>query len=147
MKPQKLIFAIALSLLCYKVSLAQQADSTKIIKKTEYTCSMHPEVISNNPEYCPKCGMKLIEKGSQLKPETPVQAYTCSMHPEITSDKPGKCPKCGMNLIIKGEGSNKGMGCDRMMHGGNGSHRGMMFMAGGAIMIAMMSIIMLFAFR
>ncbi len=27
-----------------------------------YSCSMHPEVISDKPGKCPKCGMKLIEK-------------------------------------------------------------------------------------
>ncbi|MBI3117521.1 MAG: hypothetical protein HYZ00_02475, partial [Candidatus Hydrogenedentes bacterium] len=29
---------------------------------TYYTCSMHPEVISDQPGDCPKCGMKLIEE-------------------------------------------------------------------------------------
>jgi len=27
-----------------------------------YTCSMHPEVKSDKPGKCPKCGMDLIEK-------------------------------------------------------------------------------------
>ena len=27
-----------------------------------YTCSMHPEVISDKPGKCPKCGMELIQK-------------------------------------------------------------------------------------
>lgn len=27
-----------------------------------YTCSMHPEVISDKPGKCPKCGMELTEK-------------------------------------------------------------------------------------
>ena len=27
-----------------------------------YTCSMHPEVISDKPGKCPKCGMELVEK-------------------------------------------------------------------------------------
>jgi hypothetical protein len=27
-----------------------------------YTCPMHPEVISNKPGKCPKCGMTLVEK-------------------------------------------------------------------------------------
>ena len=35
-------------------------------KKT-YTCPMHPEVQSDKPGTCPKCGMKLIEKGKQSK--------------------------------------------------------------------------------
>jgi hypothetical protein len=28
-----------------------------------YTCPMHPEVISDKPGRCPKCGMKLVKKG------------------------------------------------------------------------------------
>ncbi len=27
-----------------------------------YTCSMHPEVVTNEPGKCPKCGMALIPK-------------------------------------------------------------------------------------
>jgi uncharacterized paraquat-inducible protein A len=27
-----------------------------------YTCSMHPEVKSDKPGKCPKCGMELIKK-------------------------------------------------------------------------------------
>jgi hypothetical protein len=27
-----------------------------------YTCTMHPEVISNKPGKCPKCGMDLVVK-------------------------------------------------------------------------------------
>jgi len=26
----------------------------------EYTCPMHPEVLSKTPGNCPKCGMKLV---------------------------------------------------------------------------------------
>jgi hypothetical protein len=29
---------------------------------TVYTCPMHPEVISDKPGNCPKCGMKLVPK-------------------------------------------------------------------------------------
>jgi hypothetical protein len=28
----------------------------------QYTCSMHPEVVSAQPGKCPKCNMDLIEK-------------------------------------------------------------------------------------
>lgn len=31
-------------------------------KSVAYTCSMHPEVKSDKPGKCPKCGMDLIEK-------------------------------------------------------------------------------------
>jgi len=38
-------------------------DSTK---QAVYTCPMHPEVISDKPGKCPKCGMNLV-----LKQQTP----------------------------------------------------------------------------
>lgn len=141
MEPKKLVFTIALCFIWYLSSVAQQKDSTKIINKIEYTCSMHPEVISNTSGYCPKCGMKLIEKDSRK--ETVVQAYTCSMHPEIILDKPGKCPKCGMNLILKTDGSNNHMGCEGMMNGENGHP--MRYVTIGVI--AMIGVMLLFALR
>ncbi|MHB9056671.1 MAG: heavy metal-binding domain-containing protein [Paludibacteraceae bacterium] len=35
--------------------------------KVEYTCPMHPEVISDKPGKCPKCGMELVKKGAKKK--------------------------------------------------------------------------------
>ncbi len=29
--------------------------------KVQYTCTMHPEVISDKPGNCPKCGMELVK--------------------------------------------------------------------------------------
>ena len=67
--------------------------------KRTYTCPMHPEVLSDKPGSCPKCGMT-------LEPMTPRSVetktiYTCPMHPEIEQDHPGQCPKCGMTLEPK----------------------------------------------
>jgi FtsP/CotA-like multicopper oxidase with cupredoxin domain len=58
-----------------------------------YVCPMHPEVMSDEPGNCPKCGMKLL--GQAAEPTT----YVCPMHPEVTSEKPDRCPKCGMKLL------------------------------------------------
>lgn len=41
-------------------------------KDKKYTCPMHPEVQSDQPGNCPKCGMELVEKvkRKQYKRET-----------------------------------------------------------------------------
>ncbi len=57
-----------------------------------YVCPMHPDVTSEQPDRCPKCGMKLL---AQALPT----GYVCPMHPDVTSDQPDRCPKCGMKLV------------------------------------------------
>ncbi|NOZ79494.1 MAG: heavy metal translocating P-type ATPase [Acidobacteria bacterium] len=68
----------------------------EIPPQVQYTCPMHPEIRSDTPGSCPKCGMTLKPVAPQAT-VTKVQ-YTCPMHPEIRSDAPGSCPKCGMTL-------------------------------------------------
>lgn len=70
----------------------------KMGQKTMYTCSMHPEVTSDKPGKCPKCGMDLVKMKKEKGKQMAMKMYSCSMHPEVTSDKPGKCSKCGMDL-------------------------------------------------
>jgi transcription initiation factor IIE alpha subunit len=68
-------------------------------EKTMYTCSMHPEVKSDKPGKCPKCGMDLIKVKMEKSKPMAMKMYSCTMHPEVKSDKPGKCSKCGMDLV------------------------------------------------
>jgi len=98
-----------------------------------YTCPMHPEVRSEKPGRCPKCGMDLvpISKTQQREknpadragPQAPAggaesrasppppraqaekgkQLYYCPMHATYTSDKPGECPICHMTLVAMEE--------------------------------------------
>ncbi|XOB94651.1 copper-transporting P-type ATPase [Pseudomonadota bacterium 24LQ007] len=87
---------------------------------------MHPEVISDEPGNCPKCGMHLVPlennkvsshsdhshhcSGDHKKPSGDDRTYdrvppgysgvvyTCPMHPQVRQTKPGACPLCGMGL-------------------------------------------------
>jgi hypothetical protein len=40
---------------------SQVKDAHQKIVKVKYTCPMHPEVISDQPGKCPKCGMTLVK--------------------------------------------------------------------------------------
>jgi Cu+-exporting ATPase len=63
---------------------------------TKWICPMDPEVESDGPGACPKCGMAL-EPAMPALGATKTE-WTCPMHPEIVRDEPGSCPICGMAL-------------------------------------------------
>ena len=74
----KQIIVIVLLLTSYTIAHTQDMSGMKMpIKKREattqtrkvtYTCPMHPEIHSDKPGNCPKCGMKLVkEKPKQVK--------------------------------------------------------------------------------
>jgi FtsP/CotA-like multicopper oxidase with cupredoxin domain len=83
------------------LALIAQMDDPAAMPETAgtvtYTCPMHPDVTSQEPGRCPKCGMKLLATRAPT-----VTAYACPMHPDVVSDQPGHCPKCGMKLLAAG---------------------------------------------
>jgi len=61
------LIASAFSLLTITTAIAQHSDrehdheqEQEQEKKQKYTCTMHPEVVTDHPGKCPKCGMKLV---------------------------------------------------------------------------------------
>ena len=68
MKTVKLFFTVAILLVTVSFASAQSTKNTQPKSKTDttakavYTCPMHPEVISDKPGKCPKCGMDLVKK-------------------------------------------------------------------------------------
>jgi len=57
---------------------------------------MHPEVVSDRPGACPRCGMALEPLAAPAAAGK--TEWVCPMHPEVVRDQPGACPKCGMAL-------------------------------------------------
>ena len=65
-----------------------------------YTCSMHPQVLQNEPGDCPICRMDLVPaETTALDPGGDAHLYTCSMHPDVLRHEPGDCPICRMDLV------------------------------------------------
>ena len=75
--------------------------------KTVYTCPMHPEVQSDEPGQCPKCGMNLVKKqvpvgGTSMAMGQSAMAAgdaTCSADSDtctMAADEGGSCPMTDM---------------------------------------------------
>jgi hypothetical protein len=45
-------------------------------RKQKYTCPMHPEIVTDHPGNCPKCGMKLIPVKQHRRPTSNAQRST-----------------------------------------------------------------------
>ena len=64
----------------------------------KYTCTMHPEVITDKPGNCPKCGMELVEMKAESKVDTTNQMKhesKCPRHNGKMGQDSTKEKKCG----------------------------------------------------
>ncbi len=70
--------------------------------KQQYTCGMHPEIISDEPGYCPICEMRLTpirrETARTSSGERVIAYWVAPMDPAYIRNEPGKSPM-GMDLV------------------------------------------------
>jgi FtsP/CotA-like multicopper oxidase with cupredoxin domain len=85
---KKLLTVIALFFWIYGSASANyiaQDTASHQQPDTIYTCSMHPEIHSNKPGICPKCGMALIKQQPKAKiPARTTPAYIKGQKKEVT---------------------------------------------------------------
>ena len=99
---KKIIILAALFLIASPALFAQdKAGKTDTTTHAAfYSCSMHPDVTSDKPGKCPKCGMDLSLSAKEEMKANVVKNYTCPIHLDVVSHDPGKCPKCGKKLNL-----------------------------------------------
>jgi transcription initiation factor IIE alpha subunit len=89
--------AIFISVAAFSQKAKQNSDTT-LKSYLTYSCSMHPQYVSNVPAKCPVCNDDmLLSKKEQMKMEV-VKLYTCPMD-NVMSTQAGKCPKCKMDMV------------------------------------------------
>ena len=105
------IYLMSLFFIAVAGPLLAQSDTVKthtsVSDSIIYTCPMHPEVISDKPGKCPKCGMDLVQKNSSS--EHKMNMMMCPMHGMVDmSHKHGEQKKDNMKMI-KGVGIGMGV--------------------------------------
>ena len=50
---------------CKHPDASATSGATTGTQAHQYTCPMHPEIVTDKPGTCPKCGMELTEKQQQ----------------------------------------------------------------------------------
>lgn len=123
---------------------AEAYEAAALRSKTEYTCSMHPEVVQDEPGACPKCGMDLIPRETATSDEGNAHhgheehvhgehAHHEDMHDEGAGEDDGHDEHGHAHHGAKGENDDPSHGEaeygneheDRGEHGGHGGHESM----------------------
>lgn len=100
-----LLFGTALVLGSASLPPAHQHVGTAYAAEQQYTCGMHPMIITDEPGQCPICGMDLTPvkatgAAAAAKPtgERKIKYWAAPMDPTYIRDEPGKSPM-GMDLV------------------------------------------------
>ncbi len=106
---------------------AEGFESDALRRRTEYACSMHPEVVHDEPGTCPKCGMELVprEAAEEGTHEGHEHAHQEDMHQgDESGEHEGQEDDAHAHHGVRGEHGT-------MNHGDHGGmdHGGMGFMS------------------
>ena len=85
-------------------SLFSQIDSikTQTVDRVIFTCPMHPDIVSDNPGKCPKCGMELVQKNSSSGHK--MNMMSCPMHGMVDMNHKHDGHKKDNRKMMKGMG-------------------------------------------
>jgi Heavy metal binding domain len=73
----------------HRTATDQQQGQVKEQEKQKYTCPLHPEVVSDKPGQCPKCGMTLVPMKTEGKRPTPNAQHPMSKSEHASHDANG----------------------------------------------------------
>jgi putative DNA topoisomerase len=87
-----------------------QNDTTKMqaVDSVVYTCPMHPDVLSNKPGKCPKCGMDLVQQTSSPEAHK-MNMMMCPMHGMVEMNHKHDEQKNNNMKMMKGVGIGMGI--------------------------------------
>ncbi len=91
---------LVLALFAPTAHAADAPPATASAKAPVYQCSMHPQIVSDHPDVCPICGMKLqrVDDAEPAGDPDRILFYRHPMRPDVTSPTPAK-DEMGMDYI------------------------------------------------
>ena len=104
-------------LIAYSTDLKGESIPDSTVVKAEYTCPMHPEVISDVPGQCPKCGMDLVLKEDPKENNSSTSASPdCCKNMNANEQTQCSKEKCMSAAGCKMEGCSMMKDHDKMQH-------------------------------
>ena len=72
----------------------QKVTTQLAVKKVQYTCPMHPQVLEDHPGTCPICGMTLVKKSEHTSEDAGVDLHTVltPVNSSVVSSVPAIAP-------------------------------------------------------